>query len=91
MARMNLVLEDEINNRLKDAVPRGIRSHFCRRALDIALQGIEEFGPGFIYLILEGDISLKPSSSNDQNLATSMKGAKDEKPRHSSKDQPDEL
>ena len=75
--RFNLVLDEHIEERFVNHIPRGIRSEFCRIILDMALDAADEYGPGFVGLVMAGEISFIPSNRNGQNLAKAGKSHKD--------------
>jgi hypothetical protein len=74
--RFNLNLEEKRNEQFRRLIPRGIRSEFCRIIIGLALDKVEEYGPGFVGLTMAKDIVFSPSTSLSQILEHS-----DDEPR----------
>jgi len=78
--RFNLNMEEKQYEQFRRLIPRGIRSEFCRIIISLALDKVEEYGPGFVGLTMAKDIVFSPSTSLVQNLEHS-----DDEPRTTSK------
>jgi len=76
MTRLHIILPEDLKLRLNKTVPKGIRSSFGQSAITIAVEAMEEYGPGFLGLMLAGDVVFKPSHKAlyGQNLTDPDKG-----------------
>ena len=61
MSRFHIVMPIKLKERMKKAVPIGIRSDFSRTAIEMAVEAIEEHGAGFLGLMLAGEVVFKPN------------------------------
>ncbi len=75
-ARVGVALDPSDIKRLAELVPRGSRSVFVRQMISLGLDAIAAIGPAAVGLILTGDITLAPKSSNDQNLISTKRPIK---------------
>ena len=69
--RFHIVMPSKLKERMKKAVPLGIRSDFSRTAIEMAVEAIEEHGPAFLGLMLAGEIVFRPNpkiKNGGQNL-----------------------
>jgi len=69
-SRFHIIMPFELKNRMKKAIPLGLRSDFTRSAIEMAVEAIEEHGPAFLGLMLAGEVVFRPNPKKEagQNL-----------------------
>lgn len=77
MSRFHIVMPIELKTRMRKAVPLGLRSDFCRSAIEMSIEAIEEHGPAFLGLMLAGEVVFRPNpkiKEAGQNLTAPGEG-----------------
>ena len=75
MSRFHIIMPFELKNRMKKAIPLGLRSDFSRTAIEMAVDAIEEHGPAFLGLMLAGEVVFRPNpkiKEAGQNLTSQV-------------------
>ena len=77
--RFHIVMPNDLKERMKKAVPLGIRSDFSRTAIEMAVKAIEEHGPGFLGIMLAGEVVFRPNPKINQEGGQNLTSPVDEK------------
>ena len=68
MPRFHIIMPIELKTRMKKTIPEGLKSSFCKSAISMAVDAIEEHGPGFLGLMLAGEVVFKPNPKMKDTL-----------------------
>lgn len=71
MARMNIILSDDLQSDLQRAIPHGLQSAVLRQSIRMCVDFVETHGDSALGFLLAGSIKLTHDPSAVQNLNTS--------------------
>ncbi len=71
-SRFHIIMPFELKNRMKKAIPLGLRSDFTRSAIEMAVDAIEEHGPAFLGLMLAGEVVFRPNPKINQEAGQNL-------------------
>lgn len=70
MPRFHIIMPQKLKDRMKKAIPLGLRSEFNRKAIEMAVDAVEEHGPGFLGLMLAKEVIFRPNPKKDGQILT---------------------
>ena len=70
MPRFHIIMPQKLKDRMKKYIPVGLRSEFNRKAIEMAVDAVEEHGAGFLGLMLTKEVVFRPNPKKDGQILT---------------------